>query len=72
MPKKLKENLTIDDFYIKSYVPWDEIEEVMGKRRHKKFMKWMMGQTCYEEGCYVHDLERYLNMEFRGKPTYFD
>ena len=56
----------MDDFYIKEYVPWDNIEEVMGKRRYKKFLKWMFGQTTYKEGVYVYDLERYL----RGCPDF--
>lgn len=58
--EKLKEKLTMDDFYIKSYVPWDECERVMGKRRYAKFMKWMTGQTCYPEGVYPHDLRRFI------------
>lgn len=67
----LKKNLTIDDFYIKSYVPWAEIAEVMGVKRYKKFMEWMEGQTSYEEGAYVHDVKRYLGT-LKGELTYFD
>ena len=72
MIKYKGEKITIDSFQIKSYIPWKQLEEVMGKRNYKKFMKWHFGQTSYQEGVYVHDLERWLNMENNGKPTYFD
>ena len=68
----LKKKLTIEDFHIQSYVDWREISELMGKRRYKKFLKWMYGQTTSEHGVYPWDLERYLNMINNGKPTYFD
>jgi hypothetical protein len=58
--EKLKETLTMDDFYVVSYVSWAELERVMGKRRYKKFMKWMSGQTCYPDGVYPWDLRRFL------------
>lgn len=60
---KLKQNLTLDDFTIIStpdYILWDDIEEVLGKRRYKKFMEWMRGQTCAMDGVYPDDLDRFL------------
>jgi len=58
---KQKKQLTIKDFYIKAYIPWEECERVMGKRMFNRFNKWMGGQTCYLEGVYEHDLDRFLN-----------
>ncbi len=55
---KLKQNLTIDDFM--PIIPWEEIERVLGKRRYKKFSKWMYGQTSYQGGVFVLDLDRFL------------
>ena len=56
MPKKQK--LTIKDFL--AVVPWEQIEERMGKREYKKFRKWMAGQTVIGGGVYPWDLDRYL------------
>ena len=58
--EKLKKDLTIKDFYVTEYVSWAECEHVFGKRRYKKFMKWMSGQTSRMEGVFVHDLNRFL------------
>jgi len=52
--------LTIKDFYVAAYVPWQEIEDKLGKREYKKFLKWMYGQTSVQEGVYPWDLELYL------------
>ena len=57
---KIDEPLTIDDFYIKSYVPWDVLKKTFGKEEYKKFIVWLFGQTTYPEGVYVHDLALYL------------
>lgn len=60
---KLKQNLTLDDFEIvqhPAYISWKELEKVLGKRRCKRFMKWMRGQTVAEEGVYPGDLDRFL------------
>ncbi len=43
-----------------SYVAWEQIEELMDKEEHKKFGDWMSGQTSIAQGCYPHDLERFL------------
>jgi len=61
----LKKNLTLEDFQIISVVPWDQIEQALGKRRWKKFGEFMAGQTCVEWGCYPDDLDRFL----RGLPV---
>jgi hypothetical protein len=68
----LKKNPTIKDFQIIQYVNNEQIEMVLGKRKAKKFWKWMAGQTVPIGGVYPWDLERWLDLEFRGKPTYFD
>jgi len=52
--------LTIDNFQLKTYYEWEQIECGMGKREFKKFNKWMFGQGCYEEGVFATDLRRYL------------
>ncbi len=56
--EKLKQNLTINDFM--HVIPWDEIEVTLGKRRYKKFRKWMNGQTVSMHGVYPDDLDRFL------------
>jgi len=43
-----------------AYVDWDKIEELMDEEEHKRFGSWMRGQTCIAQGCYPHDLERFL------------
>jgi len=53
-----KKKLTIEDFT--PCVPWKQLEQTMGKREYKRFIKWMNGQTCLPEGVYAWDLERYL------------
>lgn len=54
----------LDQFYEVSYVAWNMIEELMSEEEHKRFAHWMRGQTSIAEGCYPHDLERFL----AGKP----
>ena len=56
--KKKAQVLTIDNFL--TIVPWHELERKFGKREYKKFLKWMTGQTCVEEGVYTWDLKNYL------------
>lgn len=51
-------HLTINNFLC--VVPWEDIEQKMGKRMYKKFCKWMTGQTVSNHGVYVGDLERFL------------
>lgn len=73
----LKKELTIDDFTIitpMSYIRWEEVKEIMGKRRYKKFVEWIRGSTCAIEGVYPGDLESYLNQINRGvkKPLCYD
>lgn len=58
-----KKKLTIRDFI--AVIPWKQIEDRMGKREYKKFLRWMTGQTCTEDGVYEGDLDRYL----RGLPV---
>lgn len=55
----MKKDLTIKDFT--TVIPWKQIEEAMGKRKYKKFLRWMSGQTVIEGGVYSWDLERFLN-----------
>jgi hypothetical protein len=43
-----------------AYVDFDQIKELMSEEEHKSFSKWMRGQTVIAEGCYPHDLERFL------------
>ncbi len=65
----IKKILTIEDFTIikpPPYVRWEEVEEIMGKSRYKKFVKWMMGATCSMDGLYPWDLELYLEQINKG------
>jgi hypothetical protein len=55
--------MTLDDFYVVTYVPWDNIEKVMGKEKYKRFAEWMYGQTTAMEGVYPWDLERFLKYD---------
>ena len=50
-----------------SYIPWEVLEKKMGKRLHKKFMNFMMGQTCVEEGAYPRDVRNFFS-----KNRFFD
>jgi hypothetical protein len=54
----------LDEFYEVSFVAWDQIEELMSEEEHERFSEWMRGQTSIAEGCYPHDLERFLE----GRP----
>jgi hypothetical protein len=44
-------NPTIKDFAAINYIPYKQIEEILGKRRYKKFLKWMCGQTVPADYC---------------------
>ena len=65
--------------------PWGltrkEAKALMADMVWKHFGKWFCGQTGpvitnekgkTENGFYTHDVERYLDMILKGKPTYFD
>lgn len=62
-----KKKITIHDFTC--VVPFEQVKDVFiyslgkkdGKKKYNEFMKWMLGQTCAYNGCYVWDLERFLN-----------
>lgn len=55
---------------------YDEIKSFMTAQEYEKFCEWMNGQTCAIEDdvIYVYecDVERFLAMVRRGKPTYWD
>ena len=61
--------LTIENFHIKAYYEWEQIERGMGKREYNKFVKWMFGQGCYKEGVFETDLKRYMsfNKEIKNR-----
>jgi len=52
--------MTIKDFHVTTYISWDELHRVMKTRMYTKFLKWMDGQTCAQEGAYPDDVERFL------------
>ena len=56
-----------DIVYTIPYIPWKTIEEKMGKRMYKKFMAFMMGQTCSGKGAYPWDVENFFS-----KNRFFD
>jgi len=45
------------------YISWEKLEEKMGKRMYKKFMKFMMGQTCIENGAFPRDVNNFFKAE---------
>lgn len=65
----LIKNPVITDFHVTEHVEWSEIERVLGKRKYKKFCKWMNGQTCHKDGAYVCDVSNFLRKE---KDRFFD
>jgi hypothetical protein len=62
----MKKLPTIKDFTILNCIPWKQIEGKLGKREYNKFIRWMRGQTCVEEGVYECDLENYLEQRARN------
>ena len=64
-----KSELTFEHFEedIVAYIPWEVLEEKMGKRMYKKFMDFMMGQTCSGKGDYPCDVENFFS-----KNRFFD
>ena len=52
--------LKIEDFGMQ-LVPDGQLKDTMSEYEYKKFMEWMIGQTCSPYGVYRYDLERYLN-----------
>jgi len=55
----MKEEITIENFC--ECIPFEQLEMVLGKRKYKEFMKWMIGQGVPIGGVYKRDLERWLN-----------
>ena len=53
-----KKKLVIEDFL--HVIPWEDIEQRLGKREYKKFCKFMAGQTVSTHGVYPDDLDRFL------------
>ena len=49
-----------------AHVTWEQIGELMDEEEHKRFNEWISGQTVIRQGCYPHDLERFLE----GKPSF--
>lgn len=56
----LIKNPKIEDFNVITYIPWENIRDVLGIRRYRKFQRWMYGQTCTDSGVFPWDLERFL------------
>jgi hypothetical protein len=54
----------LDEFYEVPCVKWTMLKELMSEEEHRRFKHWMLGQTSIAEGCYPHDLERFLE----GRP----
>ena len=54
----MKNKITILDFI--PVIPWKQIEDTLGKREYKRFLKFMDGQTCIEGGVFEGDLDRFL------------
>lgn len=57
---KPKKPLTLGDFQIVAYVPWEQIKKKLGQKEFNRFLKFMEGQTCYEMGVFPDDLHRFL------------
>jgi len=58
-----------DIVHTMAYIPWEVPEEKMGKRMYKKFMNFMMGQTCSGKGAYPWDVENFFRS---NKNRFFD
>lgn len=43
-----------------SYIAWEQITELMDEKELESFRLWIRGQTTVIQGCYPHDLERFL------------
>lgn len=43
-----------------SYIAWTQIDELMDEKELESFRLWIRGQTTIFQGCYPHDLERFL------------
>ena len=59
----IKEHKGVDALYKPyeiAYVAWEQVEELMDEEEHKKFGEWISSQTSITQGCYPHDLERFL------------
>lgn len=59
-----KQKLLETDFI--ECVPWHQIEERWGKREYNRFMKWLRGQTCLEQGAYLCDVMSYAEGRNKG------
>ena len=67
-----KSELTFEHFeddivHTMEYIPFKVIEEKMGKRMYKKFMAFMIGQTCSGKGAYPCDVQNFFS-----KNRFFD
>lgn len=67
--KKPYSKITYEDLkpYIQTYIAWEDIEKVLGKRRYKQFSKFMSGQTSSMLGAYPWDVENFFR-----KNKFFD
>lgn len=43
-----------------AYISWKQLGELMGRKELERWNKWISGQTVIAQGCYPHDLERFL------------
>lgn len=67
MKKKSNRKIKIEDVVQKKgemeYIKWEDVEKLLGKRRYKEFQKFMVGQTCFEDGIYLVDFYNFLRPE---------
>ena len=59
----IKEHKGVDSLYQSyevAYVAWGQIGELMDEEEFERFNEWISGQTVIKQGCYPHDLERFL------------
>jgi len=52
-------NALYESFEI-SYVAWKQVKELMDEEEYERFSRWIGSQTSIKQGCYPHDLERFL------------
>lgn len=67
-PRLTALGVTIHDDPI-PHVTWSDLMIALGTDRYHDFLSWMTGQTCIEQGAYLHDVERFLASTNRSTPV---
>lgn len=52
-----------------AHITWGELEKKMGRDVFKEFEKFIFGQTCFETGAFLGDVEKFYQ---EPEERYFD